>query len=338
MSKYPFFILFFLMLFGQGIARAGSLPVDSIGVEQRNGKYFVVHKVVPKETLFALSRKYHVPVDKIVDANPKIQSGLQVGQLVYIPRNRPVAVKPNVSPAAPAVPVPTPAQTTPAAATTTAPAATPRTFVVDAKGNKIHQVAEKQTLYSISRLYGVSVTDIKRWNNMTSDQLEVGSQLIVGVGNTPTTSPQYSQEPDDDVEKVADTAKPVVTTPAKTPEPVAKAEPAPPVKAAPTTPAVRDESESDNETISKITETGLAEVIDKSSDNNKYLALHKSAPVGTILQVKNLMNGQSVYVRVIGKLPDTGGNDKVIIKVSNRAYQKLAALDSRFRVEVSYMP
>ena len=79
-------------------------------------------------------------------------------------------------------------------------------------------------------------------------------------------------------------------------------------------------------------------MIDPKADTNKYLALHKSAPVGTIMQVKNAMNGQVVYVRVIGKLPETGANDKVIVRVSKKAYQKLGALDSRFRVDVSYMP
>jgi LysM repeat protein len=285
MFKTPLFILLFLLFFGQGLAWAGAMPVDSIGVETRNGKNFVIHKVIPKETLFALSRKYHVPVDKIVDANPKIQSGLQVGQLVYIPRNTPVAVTPKTTTPPVTSPTPEPA--------TTAPAAAPRTFVVDAKGNKMHQVADKQTLYAISRLYSVSVADIKRWNSLTSDQVSVGDQLIVGVGNKPTTAPQYSQEPDDDVEKAKNiSTQPVVTITKKADEPLAKTEPVTPARTPDT------DSGNETETISKITESGLAEVIDTRSDNNKYLALHRSAPVGTILQVKNLMNGQSVYVRV----------------------------------------
>src|SRR5690606_34188431 len=101
------------------------------------------------------------------------------------------------------------------------------------------------------------------------------------------------------------------------------------------------EDESENytvETAGKITETGMAEVITNAGDNNKYLALHKSAPIGTILQVKNIMNGQNVYVRVIGKLPETGANEKVVVRISKKAYQRLAAIDNRFRVEVSYMP
>jgi LysM repeat protein len=334
MFKTPLFIFFSLLFLVPAFSRASALPLDSIGMEKRNGINYVVHKVVPKETLFALSRKYQVPVDKIVDANPKIQSGLQVGQLVYIPRKTPAPAAPGTAVAPAPAATASPAQALPAQAAP-APTTTPRIFVVDANGNKMHQVSDKQTLFAISRLYGVSVVDIKKWNSLTSDQVSVGDQLIVGVGNKPTASPQYAQEPDDDVDKgknIPAQPQSVATMPATTPgkvaEPVAKAEPVTPATSA----------EREMETISKITESGMAEVIDKSSDNNKYLALHKSAPVGTILQVKNVMNGQSVYVRVIGKLPETGANDKVIIKISNRAYQKLAALDNRFRVEVSYMP
>jgi rare lipoprotein A (peptidoglycan hydrolase) len=87
-----------------------------------------------------------------------------------------------------------------------------------------------------------------------------------------------------------------------------------------------------------VIENGMAEMIDPKADTNKYLALHKTAPVGTIMQVKNAMNGQVVYVRVIGKLPETGTNNNVVVRISKKAYQKLGAVDQKFRVEVSYMP
>ena len=173
-------------LLQKGTALAGSMPVDSVGVEKRNGKNFVVHKVTPKETLFALSRKYDVPVNQIVDANPNIQSGLTVGQIVYIP---------SKTPAAKAEPV------TAIAKANTAPS-TPYTYVVDAKGNKIHQVVPRQTLYSIARMYNITMADIRKWNNLTSDNLTVGADLIVGMGNKPTanSNPQYVGEIDDTID------------------------------------------------------------------------------------------------------------------------------------------
>jgi rare lipoprotein A (peptidoglycan hydrolase) len=112
----------------------------------------------------------------------------------------------------------------------------------------------------------------------------------------------------------------------------------------PATPAEKEaEKEEDrsptraSEVVTRVTESGMGAPIDKSA-TDKYLALHKTAPVGTIMQVKNAGNGQSVYVRVIGKLPDTGENNSILVRLSPRAMQKLGTADSKFRVETSYVP
>jgi len=333
----------------RGVVIAGSMPVDSIGIENRNGKTFVLHRVVPKETVFALSRRYHVPVDQIVNANPTVQSGLSVGQTVYIPRatvlapattNQPASANTAVS----TIPAPSTTITTPTNSTAV------NTFVVDANGNKIHRVAAKQTLFSIARLYQVSTNDLIKWNKLTSNELSIGDELVVGVGNKPTKAPQYVQETDDDVDKVKPAASEPVSVANSAPQPAEpftrppapvapRNQPVVSASTAPTAPASPVErTVTGSGAISKVMENGLAEMIENRSENNKYLALHKTAPVGTILQVKNVSNGQSVYVRVIGKLESTAANDKVIVKISNRAYQKLDAANGQFRVEVSYMP
>ena len=41
------------------------------------------------------------------------------------------------------------------------------------------EVQAKEGLYSISKKYGVSVQQLKEWNNLASDNLAVGQQLIV---------------------------------------------------------------------------------------------------------------------------------------------------------------
>ena len=92
-----------------------------------------------------------------------------------------------------------------------------------------------------------------------------------------------------------------------------------------------------SELVQRKTDLGIAAPI-SNSGTDKYLALHKTAPVGTIMQVKNQMNGQSVYVRVIGALPDTGENENVLVRLSPRAMQKLGTSDAKFRVETSYVP
>ena len=86
----------------------------------------------------------------------------------------------------------------------------------------------------------------------------------------------------------------------------------------------------------EVLQTGLAELIEGTSGNRKYLALHRNAPVGTIMKVRNEMNNREVFVRVMGKLPETALNDKLVIKISKSAYDRLGAIDPRFRVEVTY--
>jgi len=53
--------------------------------------------------------------------------------------------------------------------------------------------------------------------------------------------------------------------------------------------------------------------------------------------VRNEMNNQVVFVRIVGKLPDTGINEKVIIRMSSAAIKQLRAIDPKFRVEISYL-
>jgi hypothetical protein len=48
------------------------------------------------------------------------------------------------------------------------------------------------------------------------------------------------------------------------------------------------------------------------------------------------MNNREVFVRVMGKLQDTALTDKIIIRISKSAYDRLGAIDPRFRVEVTY--
>jgi len=44
---------------------------------------------------------------------------------------------------------------------------------------KIHSVQPKEGLYSIAKKYKVSVQQLREWNNLTSDDLQIGQQLIV---------------------------------------------------------------------------------------------------------------------------------------------------------------
>ncbi|WP_255478807.1 LysM peptidoglycan-binding domain-containing protein [Rufibacter sp. XAAS-G3-1] len=294
---------------------------DSTGIKTQNGKTYITHKVTPGETLYALSRKYGVAVDQIVAANKNVDKALVIGQTVLIPLKMGASSTASSATAAAEKPVASPAAN--------------RTYVVDAKGNKMHTVQARQTLFSIANQHKVSVDDLKKWNKLTASTVKVGQNLIVGVGEKAPSSAAasakvYTPEADD----VVSTAKQPVSSSASASPAAAKTSPAPAKGDADDEKATSKTSEY----VSRVNESGMAEQIDTRTDANKFLALHKTAPVGTIMAVKNPMNDQTVYVRVIGKLPATGDNDKVVVKLSKKACQQIGAVDKRFRVEVSYMP
>jgi LysM repeat protein len=336
-------------------------PMDSIGVETVNGKTFIIHKVDEKETLFAISRRYKVSVDAILEFNKEADKGLEIGQIVKVPYTPKQTVKQgdgithtveaketmfsisrkynvttdeikqwnNLSDNTLSI-----GQTLVIRkkAGVITPAATP---VLSKKG--IHTVGQQETIYSIARLYGITQQQLKDWNNLQSSELKIGQSLFVSqpersVASVQKNEPAVQQEPVRETSVVKQ--EPVVK---KEPEPVRK-DPEP-VKQTPASTEQPVPSIKISESVKNGSETiqgGLAELIEGTEGNRKYLALHRTAPIGTILKVRNEMNNREVFVRVTGKLPDTALTDKVIIRISKSAYDRLGAIDQRFRVEVTY--
>lgn len=86
-----------------------------------------------------------------------------------------------------------------------------------------------------------------------------------------------------------------------------------------------------------VEERGYAEIIQENS--NKLVAMHKTAPIGTNIRVYNPSTGRSITVEVIARLPSTGNNEKVIIKISETAFYSIYPAgdkSKRFGVEISY--
>lgn len=87
------------------------------------------------------------------------------------------------------------------------------------------------------------------------------------------------------------------------------------------------------------TEKGVATWIENNgiqTSGDRFYALHSSAPIGSIVKVRNLMNNRTIYAKVIGNLSDTEKNEKVFIKLSAGAGERLNVLDDRFVVEITY--
>lgn len=339
---------------------------DSIGTETINGKIFIIHQVGEKETLYAISRRYGTTVDSILQYNPSADAGLEIGQLIkvpYVPRRsrtgsdsglHTVAAKETMFSISQAYNVsvddikkwnnltstslsigqqivvrkPSSAQE---------PAATPAITSTVASAKGTHVVGSKETMFSISRQYGITVQQLRDWNKLESNDISIGQELIV-VAPKPDvvrTEPSRTEQPKQETPK-PEAPKPETSTSPAIAE-VKKETPAVPVSTP--KPEVKEQTIRISESVKnsdEIMQTGLAELIEGTEGNRKYLALHRTAPVGTILKVKNEMNNREVFVRVMGKLPDTAMTDKLVIKISKSAYDRLGAIDPRFRVEVTY--
>ena len=240
----------------------------------------IVHKVAAKETLFSIARQYNVTVDEIKAWNNLTETSLALGQEILIKKHSdagPTYVKPE----------------TPAAA-------------------KTHTVAPKETLYSIARLYGMSVPQLKEWNNIAENELKVGQVLAVATPAAATSA----------VPTAAPGGVPTVVAPAAV--------------NANTTPVVSSSvtvSESLNGS-NEAREIGTAALLEGTEGNRKYLAQHRTIKPGTILKIRNLMTNQEVFVRVTG--PPSSTDDGTLILISKSAYDRLGATEPKFRAEITF--
>ncbi len=284
MKNYKLTLLIAFLFALQLTSEASTL--DSLGLKKENNKTFLLFKVGPKQSLFSILKRYNLSLSEFKSANADVQIPVKTGEIVYIPLHYLDESNP-----APKV-VEEKAPETP-------------------KEAEIHIVAPKQGLLSVANMHKVTMAELRKWNNLTSDRLQEGQRLIVSdpAGSTSTIAVDKSN-----------------LLPAKAAVPAAPA---------PTETVVAPAKEKGPEDIKKKIETGIAELIDVPDNSGKFLALHRTAPIGTLVLVKNLTNNQSIWVKVIGRLPN--GDNKVIIKLSPKAFEKLNAVDKRVRAEISYL-
>lgn len=279
---------------------ASFAQADSLGIEKQGDKIFVIHKVKAKQTLFSLAKRYQTSVTEINTANPSLTSGLQIGQTLKIPFGGTIAS-----------PSEKPVQTT--------------------TEELSHKVAAGETLFAIARKYEVSVTDLKAWNQLSSNSLSLGQDLIIRVVKPVTTIVADAEVPtttETDVQEKLQVTSDLLPVDISTPIDTASVEKILAPEPEPIT--------YDGTPFQSFEVEGVAEAIDEEEPSTKFFALHRTARVGTVIKVKNLMNDLTVYVRVVGTIPDTTVNDNVIIKLNQKAYTHLKAIDKRFRVQLSY--
>jgi LysM repeat protein len=107
-----------------------------------NAQNFTKHKVVQGDTITQIALKYNCTPSEIYSLNPDAQNGIQLDAILIIPND-----KKTVS-----------------------------------TNNNNHLVAPKETLYSISKLYSISVDELQNSNDtLLTEGLKIGQSLVIPI-------------------------------------------------------------------------------------------------------------------------------------------------------------
>ncbi len=279
------------------------------------------HTVAAKESLFSIGRLYNVhPRELATYNNIPFEVGLTIGQVLKIP------AKGNM----PLPPAPVPVKTEPL-----------RTEPVKQSVNRnsspvYHTVAKKEGLYSISKKYNATIADIKKWNNLSTDALSEGMNLIVGYSSTASSETRAAAAPQNRQEAAKNTE---IKTIAK--EPVRTSNPNLGV-----TRGVANfnggyfKTSYQKQMASKhvIEDRGMAGIFKSTSgwEDGKYYCLHNSAPAGSYIKISNPVTQKSVYAKVLDLIPDLKQNSGIIIRISNAAASELGAAGTNFECTLQF--
>ena len=173
-----------------GLKAGQVLKIPAVGVTQpkmsqrKINRLFDEHEVKQGETVYSISRMYAVPVATLLEDNASLDpTHLAIGQKVLIRK----ADKGDGN------------------ERQTMEQLNEYTEALNSVSNdyKYHLVTHGETLYSLSKLYGVTQEELIEWNSLT-DGLKAGAMIRVGVAeqaNIPTVQPDSTIQTPSEIEQ-----------------------------------------------------------------------------------------------------------------------------------------
>lgn len=290
--------------------------IDTLKVVFHDDKWAIEHEVKQDDNLFKLSKRYHVPPALLTDLNKiDFQTSLQPGSILYIPYGPYNQAKMTAKKRSDVRPL-------------------------------YYIVRKYDNLYRLAHLAGVQQKVMQQWNNMPDNYIEQGKRLFVGW-------------------VLYDMSAPVEDRVAKKKEDSSSAE-----KESPTMEhRVRELRVNENgDTVivyRKITpfdtlpeihkayllQTDHEQVImeekgsavffqnkGKLSSSDVFFAFHNTAKPGTIIKVYNPGTDKTVFVKVLGAIPDSKLYHNSIIGIGDGAKAELGVIEDKAWCELTYAP
>ena len=331
------FVSVFLVIFF--IGNASYAQKNKLTIEGNTSKIYLLHTVVPKENFYSIGRLYNVTAKELASYNNlQFENGLSVGETIKIPLTENNFLQAGSAGEGEAlIPV-------------------------------YHSVLPKEGLYRISINYNkVSLTNIKKWNHLQSDDVSIGTSLIVGylkVNKTESLLASKGVKANIEITPGGKTeAKPVPPAPiiedrmppVKKPD-VEKEEPKNATTAQTdehkvTVTTVNTKStvnfsggyfkklyDDQAERKSPVNVTGSGGTFKSNSgwQDGKYYCFNNDAPPGSVVKITDNATGKSVYAKVLDAIPDIKQNSGLAIIVSNAAAEELGSGD-KFDCALSYV-
>lgn len=140
-------------------------PKQDIPVEKNTvvKKKIIEHEVKRKESLYSISKLYKISINELIEANPSLADGVRKGDILKVPVDDDNTTQPASSQPTPQV----------EEKQTTSPVLA-----------RTHTVKEGETLYSISRLYNLTASDLLALNPEAKDAIKVGQMLKIPAQTT----------------------------------------------------------------------------------------------------------------------------------------------------------
>jgi len=314
------------------VVLTGVCVIDASGqttkyvIKKTGPDYYLEHKVQPKETWYSVGRAYLLS-PKVISAFNELSmdKGLSIGQQIKIPLTADnFNQSDNGAFTGPAI---------------------------------VHVVAQGEGLLRLANVYKVSVAQLKEWNRLTSDQLNLNANVIIGFLQTPGAGDiqplnQASKETQQVKTPVSDpTPKPVESPKTQTPTPVQtqqevskpiQEKPVQQVVAQKTTPPVSAQKEPAPASVTSATATGYFSGLFQSQSKEgkpqkmetpaygvfkstsgwqdaKYYVLMNNVVPGTVLRITSKNTGRQVFAKVLGAVPPGKESEGLLLRISNAA-------------------
>ena len=282
-----------LSIFFTLFAGSASAAIDSLSVENLNGKKNIVHKVEAKETYYSIARKYNVTPQSVIQFNSN--KSLQIGTILRVPTERPFEESTviNVS--------------NKQESNTSA-----QTAVID------YKVAPREYLIAIAKKFNTTVEYLKTLNNLSSNNLSIGQIIKVPFGSVSSELPASPPAISLDVPKLDQRTINIPVDSSKSASERLKL------------PVARYG-------LREVNERGVAIWIeDENLDGTKMLALHQTAPIGTVIKITNPMTGKSTFAKIVGKFTQNESSKDALIVVTKATADLIGARDKRFQAILIY--